>query len=101
MDIDFIVQDAFALTRPQWKIAANIEEAGRAFAEAVSLNYKGQEPDKVAEIEDPDDGASSDGVDEDGLYVPDMDDVQTSSDDMETEVCFSPALPPSPISYHS
>jgi regulator of nonsense transcripts 2 len=25
MDIEFIVQDVFALTRPQWKLASNIE----------------------------------------------------------------------------
>ena len=43
MDVDFIVQDTFALVRPQWKLATNLDEAGRAFADAVAQNYKTQE----------------------------------------------------------
>ena len=42
MDIDFIIQDTYALTRPQWKFAGGFEEAGRAFAEIVSQHYKAQ-----------------------------------------------------------
>ena len=36
MDIDFIIQDTFALTRPQWKLNTDFEEAGRLFAEKVA-----------------------------------------------------------------
>lgn len=86
MDIDFIIQDTFALTRPQWKLATSFEEAGRAFADAVTQNYKSQEPEKTVEAEDPDDGASSDGGEEDEPRVPEMDEAHSSSEEAETEV---------------
>ena len=95
MDIEFIIQDTFSLIRPQWKLAADYEEAGRAFADLVKQNYKAQEQEKPAEAEEPDDGDSSeDEADEDEIPVPEMD-VQSSSDEAEIEVrattpgCFS------------
>lgn len=86
MDIDFMIQDTFALTRPQWKLVTDLEEAGRAFAEAVTQNYKSQEPEKVVEPEEIEDDASSDGGDEDELRVPDMEDAHSSSEELEPEV---------------
>ena len=89
MDIDFIVQDTFSLTRPQWKLAADLEEAGHAFAALVKQNYKSQEPEKPIEAEEPDDGISSeDDADEDDLPVPEMD-AQSSSDEADGEVIVS------------
>lgn len=86
MDIDFIIQDAFSLTRPQWKLAADFEEAGRAFADLVKQNYRAQEQEKQLEAEEPDDGVSSeDEADEDELPVPEMD-ARSSSDEAEAEV---------------
>lgn len=86
MDIDFIIQDTYALTRPQWKLAASFEEAGRAFAESVAQNYKSQEVEKFAEAEGPDDEASSeDDGDDDDLQVPEMDDGHSSSEEAEME----------------
>ena len=86
MDIDFIIQDTFSLTRPQWKLATDLEEAGRAFADSVKQNYKGQEQERPMEAEEPDDGESSeDEADEDELPVPEMD-AQSSSDEAEMEV---------------
>ncbi len=62
MDIEFIVHDLFALTRPQWKLASNIEEASRAFQLAMAQDQKTSGIDKIIENEDPDsDGASDDG----------------------------------------
>lgn len=49
MDIEFIVQDVFALTRPQWKLASNIEEASKAFQLAIAQNSKTSGLNKVAE----------------------------------------------------
>ncbi|KAI5779263.1 MIF4G domain-containing protein [Geopyxis carbonaria] len=40
MDIEFLMQDTFAQLRPTWKIHGNLEEAGKAFEEAVSKTYK-------------------------------------------------------------
>lgn len=88
MDVDFIVQDSFALTRPQWKLAVNYEEAGRAFADLVKQNYKTREPEKPMEVEEPDDGVSTDeDGNEDEPRMPDPD-ARSSSDeaDVETEV---------------
>ena len=87
MDIDFIIQDTFALTRPQWKLASSFEEAGRAFAEIVGQHYKAQEPEKTIEVEVVDDGgSSSDDADEDEPPVPEMEEGQSSSEELETEV---------------
>ena len=86
MDIDFIVQDTFALTRPQWKLAANFEEAGRSFADLVKQNYKTHEAEKVIEPEEPEDDSSDGEVDDDDLPVPEMDHGQSSGDEAEAEV---------------
>jgi regulator of nonsense transcripts 2 len=89
MDIDFIVQDTYALTRPQWKLAANLTEAGSAFADACKQNYKTQESEKVVEPEEAEDDASSDEQDDDERAVPEMDegeDGQSSSEEAEQEV---------------
>ncbi|KAH8659144.1 armadillo-type protein [Tricladium varicosporioides] len=60
MDIEFIVQDVFALTRPQWKLASNIEEASRAFQLAMAQDQKTAGLDKVVEPDDADSDSSSD-----------------------------------------
>ncbi|KAM3485806.1 hypothetical protein MY8738_001092 [Beauveria namnaoensis] len=76
MDIDFIVQDTFGLTRPQWKFAANLEEATKAFQEAVALDQKSSGADKAndADADDATSGASSD--DEHG----DLDEIEGDAD---------------------
>ncbi|KAL8712048.1 MAG: hypothetical protein Q9220_003744 [cf. Caloplaca sp. 1 TL-2023] len=86
MDIDFVVQDSFALTRPQWKLVTEFEAAGHAFASLVKQNYKSQEQGKVQEPAPVEDEASSSGEDDgEDAPVPDMDDAQSSSDEAETE----------------
>ena len=87
MDIDFIIQDTYTLTRPQWKFASNFEDAGHAFAEIVGQHVKAQEPEKTIEIEAVDErDSSSDEADEDEPPVPEMDEGQSSSEEAETEV---------------
>ncbi|KAI9879831.1 MAG: hypothetical protein M1830_006854 [Pleopsidium flavum] len=86
MDIDFIIQDTFALTRPQWKLSTNLDEAGRSFAEAVAQNYKAQESGKLAEPDESDDDSSSeDGVEEDEFRVAEPEEAQSSSEEIEAE----------------
>lgn len=63
MDIDFSVQDTFALTRPQWKLASNLEEATKAFQLAVVQDQKTAGVDKAAV--DADDGTSDSSSDDD------------------------------------
>lgn len=89
MDIEFIVQDIFALTRPQWKLASNFEEASKAFQLAVAQDQKTSGLDKQAELDDGTSGGSSDddNADELGLMEPE-DDEESGSDEGEIEVCF-------------
>ncbi|TAQ91210.1 hypothetical protein B7494_g390 [Chlorociboria aeruginascens] len=59
MDIEFLVQDVFALTRPQWKLASNLEEASRAFQLAIAQDQKTSGFEKVTEPEEIESDASS------------------------------------------
>jgi regulator of nonsense transcripts 2 len=87
MDIEFIVQDIFALTRPQWKLASNFEEASKAFQLAVAQDQKTSGLDKLADLDDGTSGGSSDddNADELALVEPE-DDEESGSDEGETEV---------------
>ncbi|TGO32134.1 hypothetical protein BHYA_0348g00050 [Botrytis hyacinthi] len=84
MDIEFIVSDVYAATRPQWKLASNIEEASRAFQLAMAQDQKTAGIEKVAEPEEPDSEASSDEGDA-GIPEGDGDDVSLDSEE-ETEI---------------
>ena len=82
MDIEFIVQDVFALTRPQWKLASNLEEASRAFQLAMAQDQKTAGIDRAVEPED----ADSDGLSEDGIGMGDAEaDVEVGAGDAEAE----------------
>ncbi|KAI1767231.1 ARM repeat-containing protein [Hypoxylon sp. FL1150] len=78
MDIEFIVQDTFSLTRPQWKLATTLEEAAKAFQLAVAQDQKNAGLDKSV---DPDEvssqsSSSDDGVEGDGdgdIVLPEAD----------------------------
>lgn len=84
MDIDFVVQDAFALVRPDWKMPATLEEAGAAFADACKENYKsatfGKQayPEESEDTEEDGDGAVR------GSPVPDEDRSTTSEGEVRT-----------------
>jgi regulator of nonsense transcripts 2 len=88
MDIEFIVQDVFALTRPQWKLASNLEEASRAFQLAMAQDQKNSGIDKAVEPEEPDsDGSSDDGIGdndpETGLPEADAEEDSESDEDVD------------------
>ncbi|KAB8303469.1 hypothetical protein EYC80_004888 [Monilinia laxa] len=84
MDIEFIVSDIYATTRPQWKLASNIEEASRAFQLAMAQDQKTAGIEKVVEPEELESDASSDEGDA-GIPEGDADDASFDSDE-ETEV---------------
>jgi regulator of nonsense transcripts 2 len=69
MDIEFIVQDTFSLTRPQWKLATNLDEATKAFQLAIAQDQKNAGLDKVV---DPDDADSEASSDDEGMEGDDM-----------------------------
>ncbi|KAI0505549.1 MIF4G domain-containing protein [Xylaria bambusicola] len=68
MDIEFIVQDTFVLTRPQWKLATNLEEAAKALQLAIAQDQKNSGIDQNAEQDDASVRSSSDeeGMEGDG-----------------------------------
>ena len=85
MDIDFLVQDTYALVRPQWKLATELSEAARLFSEAVAANYKQTPQEKAAEVdEDGDESGSDEAIDEDG--VPDINDADSFSEEVEVSL---------------
>lgn len=90
MDIDFIVQDIFALTRPQWNFAPNLEEATKALQQAVAQDQKSAGADKIIEADEASSGESSDddNVDLDEIDGEDVDgdDDSLSEEDEEVDV---------------
>lgn len=91
MDIEFIVQDVFALTRPQWKLASNLEEASRVFQLAMVQDQKTSGMDKILEAEA--DDADSEKSSDDGMGdleadggLPEADDDGDSESEEETDV---------------
>ncbi|KAM5384995.1 hypothetical protein ACJA88_002842 [Fusarium oxysporum] len=95
MDIEFLVQDTFALTRPQWKLATSLDEAVKAFQLAVAQDQKSAGVDKGIDVDDATSDASSDDDnvdnDEDGDDNEDSaseeeeaEDVEEDSDDEST-----------------
>lgn len=85
MDIEFLVQDTFALTRPQWKLASGLDEAVKAFQLAVAQDQKSAGVDKGVDVDDATSDASSDDDnadnDEDG-----DDNDDSASEEEEAEV---------------
>ena len=89
MDIEFIVQDTFSLTRPQWKLAMNLEEASRAFQLAVMQDQKNAGFEKNVEQDDASSDATSDdeGAEGDGdMILPEAEEDGESGDDEDGEV---------------
>ncbi|KAH6899048.1 armadillo-type protein [Thelonectria olida] len=83
MDIEFTVQDTFALTRPQWKLATNLDEAAKAFQLAVAQDQKTAGIDKTVDMDDATSGPSSD--DENGDNDDADDDDESASEEEEAE----------------
>ncbi|KAM0302611.1 hypothetical protein ACHAPM_004613 [Fusarium culmorum] len=84
MDIEFLVHDTFALTRPQWKIASGLEEAVKAFQLAVAQDQKSAGVDKGVDVDDAtSDALSDDDNDEDGDDNDDSASEEEEAEDME------------------
>ena len=81
MDIEFLVQDTFALIRPQWKLLTDPEEAYNAFVEAI----KQQTPSAGRGGEAEDAEESSGASDDDELGDVDGDDADGDDDNESLE----------------
>ena len=86
MDIEFTVQDIFALTRPQWKLAANLEEAAKAFQLAIAQDQKTAGADKAMDVDEASSGASTDDENADADEVEPYGDPDEESDSEDEEV---------------
>ena len=82
MDVEFLVQDMFALVRPKWTIAANLEEAINALGAAAAQNreFLGISAETAAEVSE---GAISDVSSKDG--TDDDDDGEDGDDDDDND----------------
>lgn len=87
MDIEFIVQDTFALTRPQWKLATTLDEATKAFQLAIAQDQKNAGLDKVIDPDDAESEASSDDEGEGDDMLPEAygEEDENSEDEDENE----------------
>lgn len=83
MDIDFLVQDTFAALRPTWKVHSSLEEAGKAFEEAVQKSYKATDADKSGanEQEEPEELESDSEDERDDQEEVDMRDEEVDGED--------------------
>lgn len=88
LDIEFTVQDIFAVTRPQWKFASSLDEATKAFQLAISQDQKSAGADKYAEADDATSGASSEDEngDADEIEADGEGDEDSASDEDDIEV---------------
>lgn len=91
MEIDFVVQDVYSLTRPQWKFAPNFDEAAKALQLAVLQDQKTAGIDRVLEADETTSGASSDDDNGDGddIEQDGEGDDDSASDDDEADVGLS------------
>jgi len=90
MDVEFVVQDAYGLVRPQWKIVTNLEDAGALFATACKENYGTSTADKALEVQEPADGEDlEEDVDRDGGRQTPAEDDASSDDDVEVSLGFA------------
>lgn len=86
MDIEFIVQDIYSLTRPQWKLATSLEEASKAFQLAIAQDQKNAGLDKTVDLEDVESEASSDDEGAEGDEIlPEADGEEDSNSEDEDD----------------
>lgn len=83
MEIDFLIQDVYASVRPQWKLITDVDEAAKAFSEAVAAKYQQSASGRAAdEAEDVEDSASDDALgDDDNAVEVEVQDSSAEEDD--------------------
>lgn len=87
MDIDFMVRDAYELTRPQWKLAVDLEEASRLFADAVKQNYQASSAERGGDLEEEvEDSPSDHSADDEDLAAADVDEDKSSGEDADVSL---------------
>ncbi|PFH55401.1 hypothetical protein XA68_18405 [Ophiocordyceps unilateralis] len=89
MEMEFVVQDIFVLTRPQWKQATSLEEAAKALHLAIVQDQKTAGADKAVEGDEAasDVSSESDNGDIDDIepYGDGEDDTASEDDEVEQD----------------
>lgn len=85
MDIEFLVQDTFQAIRPNWKLHTTLEDAAKAFEEAVVKTYKTADEKALTEPEEPEDEGDSSDEGEADYGQREEDEAQLSDGDEEGE----------------
>lgn len=81
MDIEFLVHDIYTGTRPQWKLASNLEEASKAFQLVLAQDRKAAGLDGP-ELQDQDDDSSGSSTEDEMADVDDDDDAEIDEDEV-------------------
>jgi regulator of nonsense transcripts 2 len=88
MEIEFVIQDTFARSRPNWKLAKNLEEAAAVFQSAMAQQQKLTGVDRGPEVDERSTPSSSEDEIADNDLEGDMDgDGDSNSEEEEAEVC--------------
>ncbi|RCI14055.1 hypothetical protein L249_8093 [Ophiocordyceps polyrhachis-furcata BCC 54312] len=89
MEMEFVVHDMFAVTRPQWKLAASLDEAAKAFHLAIAQDQKTAGADKAIEGDEATSEVSSEyengDVDDMEPYGDGEDDTASDEDEVEQD----------------
>lgn len=88
MEIEFTVQDIFALTRPKWSLASSLDEATKVFQLAITQDQKTAGADRTIDADDATSGPSSDDENGDGddMEVYGEGDDESGSEEEEADV---------------
>ncbi|KAL2286195.1 hypothetical protein FJTKL_07018 [Diaporthe vaccinii] len=81
MDIEFLVHDIYTGTRPQWKLASNLEEASKAFQLVLAQDRKAAGLDGP-ELQEQDDDSSGSSTEDEMADVDDDDDAEVDEDEV-------------------
>lgn len=81
MDIEFLVHDIYTGTRPQWKLASNLEEASKAFQLVLAQDRKAAGLDGP-ELQEQDDDTSGSSTEDEMADVDDDDDAEVDEDEV-------------------
>ncbi|KAL1854369.1 mRNA decay protein [Diaporthe australafricana] len=81
MDIEFLVHDIYTGTRPQWKLASNLEEATKAFQLVLAQDRKAAGLDGPG-LPDQDDESSESSTEDEMAEVDDDDDAEVDEDEV-------------------
>ncbi|PKS08864.1 hypothetical protein jhhlp_003475 [Lomentospora prolificans] len=85
-DIEFTVHDIFALTRPQWRLATNLEDAAAALQSTLADQQRAMAGDRTVDMEERSSAYDSDDDNGDGeLPDADADASESSSEEEDVE----------------